>query len=64
MTAECLSREMLFHASRAPFKKMLDEGIITSEDYAIIDTILHNKYAPLFGGNVAANEVDIVPEQS
>ena len=64
MTAECLSNEMLYHASLAPFKKMRDDGIITAEDFATIDTILSDKYAPLFGSNVAANIVDIVPEQS
>jgi len=63
VTSECLSREMLYHASLSPFKKMLSEGLITAEDYATIDTILHKKYLPIFGSNIAENIVDIVPKQ-
>ena len=63
VTNECLSREVLYHASLSPFKKMLSEGLITAEDYAIIDTILHKKYLPIFGSNISENIVDIVSEQ-
>lgn len=42
---------------------MLSEGIITAEDYAAIDTILNNKYRPIFGSNISENVLDIVPKQ-
>ena len=63
MTSERLSREMLYHASLSSFRKMLSEGLITAEDYATIDTILHKKYLPIFGSNISENTVDIVSEQ-
>lgn len=63
MTTECLSKEILYHASHAPFQEMLSEGLITAEDYAAIDTILHDKYRPIFGSNISENTLDIVPNQ-
>lgn len=63
MTVECLSKEILYHASLAPFRQMLSEGLITAEDYAAIDTILNNKYRPIFGSNISENVLDIVPKQ-
>ena len=63
MTTECLSNEILYHASLAPFQEMLSEGLITAEDYAAIDTILHDKYRPIFGSNISENTLDIVPKQ-
>lgn len=63
MTTECLSKEILYHASLAPFQEMLSEGLIAAEDYAAIDTILHDKYRPIFGSNISENTLDIVPNQ-
>lgn len=63
MTTECLSKEIIYHASLAPFQEMLSEGLITTEDYAAIDTILHDKYRPIFGSNISENTLDIVPKQ-
>lgn len=63
MTTECLSKEIIYHASLAPFQEMLSEGLITAEDYAAIDTILHDKYRPIFGSNISENILDIVPKQ-
>lgn len=63
MTTECLSKEILYHASLAPFQEMLSEGLITAEDYAAIDTILHDKYRPIFSSNISENTLDIVPNQ-
>lgn len=63
VTTECLSKEILYHASLAPFQEMLSEGLITVEDYAAIDTILHDKYRPIFGSNISENTLDIVPNQ-
>ena len=63
VTTERLSKEILYHTSLAPFREMLSEGLITSEDYAVIDTILHDKYRPIFGSNISENTLDIVPKQ-
>ena len=63
MTVECLSKEILYHASLAPFRQMLSDGLITAEDYASIDTILNNKYRPIFGSNTSEDTLDIVPKQ-
>lgn len=63
VTTEYLSKEIIYHASLAPFQEMLSEGLITAEDYAAIDTILHDKYRPIFGSNISENILDIVPKQ-
>ena len=53
MTNDQFQREILYHASLAPFHQLLLEGYILPSDYAKIDTILVQKYRPIF--------VDIMP---
>lgn len=48
MTKAQLNKEMLYHASCSPFKAILKKGIISEEEYRVIDTILRAKYSPLF----------------
>ena len=48
MTTAQMSKEMLYHASLSPFKSMLEKGLISKDDYRVIDTILRVKYSPLF----------------
>ena len=48
MTKEQFHKEMLYHASLSPFKAMLESGIISGDDYRVIDTIMRAKYSPLF----------------
>ena len=48
MTREQLSREILYHASLAPFRRLLSEGHISRSDYDKIDIILAQKYRPIF----------------
>lgn len=48
MTKERLNKEMLYHASLSPFKAMLENGIISGDDYRVIDTIMRAKYSPIF----------------
>ena len=48
MTREQLNREILYHASLAPFRRLLSEGHISRSDYDKIDTILAQKYRPIF----------------
>ena len=49
MTEEQFEREMLYQASMNLFKSMLENGLITEEQYAIIDTKMLEKYRPLLG---------------
>lgn len=48
MTKERLNKEMLYQASLSPFKALLGDGIISEEDYRVIDTILRELYSPIF----------------
>lgn len=48
MTAEQQQREIMYHASIAPFLTLLNNGTITIEEYRKIDTILTKKYRPIF----------------
>ena len=48
MTKEQFHKEMLYHASLSPFKAMLKNGIISGDDYRVIDTIMRVKYSPIF----------------
>ena len=48
MTKEQMTAEVKYQASVAPFRLMLNEGVISAEDYRVIDTILTDKYCPLF----------------
>ena len=51
MTKEQLNKEFLYHASLSPFKAILREGIISEEDFRVIDTILRVQYTPIFVDN-------------
>lgn len=48
MTKEQMASEIRYQASIAPFRMMLKNGTISAEDYRVIDTILTEKYRPLF----------------
>lgn len=48
MKKEQFHKEMLYHASLSPFKAMLENGIISEVDYRVIDTIMREKYSPIF----------------
>lgn len=58
MTKEQLQSEMAYHASLAPFTCLLNDGVITEEDYAKIKTILTNKYRPIFVGYMSQIQLD------
>ena len=49
MTEEQFEREKLYQASMNLFKSMLEKGLITEEQYDIIDTKMLEKYRPLLG---------------
>ena len=48
MKKEQFHKEILYHASLSPFKSMLENGIISVDDFRVIDTILRVKYSPIF----------------
>ena len=48
MTKEQMTSEIKYQASIAPFRMMLKSGAISTADYRVIDTILTEKYRPLF----------------
>lgn len=49
MTEEQFDREKRYQASMSMFRTMLKNGLITEEQYAIIDTKMLGKYRPLLG---------------
>ncbi|MFC2735655.1 SHOCT domain-containing protein [Parascardovia denticolens] len=49
MNEDQFEREKLYQASMEMFKKMLDQDLITEEEYAVIDTKMKEKYRPIIG---------------
>lgn len=49
MNEDQFEREKLYQASMNMFQTMLKDGIITKEQYAIIDTKMREKYQPIIG---------------
>lgn len=71
MTEEQFDREKRYQASMSMFRTMLKNGLITEEQYAIIDTKILGKYRPLLGTLFSEStcysglsEQCIVPERS
>lgn len=50
MTDEQFRAERKYQASMICFRRLLENGIITQEEYMQIGTILLEKYRPLLGG--------------
>lgn len=48
VTKEQMTAEIRYQASIALFRLMLKNGQISTEDYRVIDTILTEKYRPIF----------------
>lgn len=49
MSKEEFKNEKLYQATMHIARKMLNEGLITEEEYRQIDTIFLAKYQPVFG---------------
>lgn len=49
MNEDQFEHEKLYQASMNMFQTMLKNGLITEEQYAIIDTKMREKYQPIFG---------------
>ena len=58
MNPGLLEREMLYHGSLSPFSAMLKSGVISEEDYRVIETILREKYDPVFVGDKPPKQLD------
>ena len=52
---EQFEREKLYQATMNMFRAMLAKGIITEEQYNVIDTNMLQKYRPLLGGLFSEN---------
>ena len=55
VTKEQMTAEIKYQASIDPFRQMLKNGQISTEDYRAIDTILTGKYCPLFIQYISPN---------
>ena len=49
MNEDQFEREKLYQASMEMFKKMLEKGLITREEYEVIDTKMQEKYSLIIG---------------
>ena len=49
MNCEHFERERLYQATIAIARTMLRQGLITEDEFSIIDTKMREKYRPLFG---------------
>lgn len=54
MNEDQFEREKLYQATMNMFRSMLKKGLITEEQYAIINTKMLQKYQPLLGTLFAA----------
>lgn len=58
MSKEQMKQEKLYQITMSIAKKMLDDGLITKEEYTIIDTKMQEKYQPTFGTLFA--DIDLI----
>ena len=55
MTKEQMTAETKYQASISQFRIMLKNGQISMDDYRVIDTILTEKYHPVFAQFIPPN---------
>jgi hypothetical protein len=48
MTSDQFEREMRYQAMMAISQKMLNEGLLSEDDFEKIDSYLREKYQPIF----------------
>ncbi len=56
---EQFEREKLYQATMNMFRAMVEKGIITKEQYNVIDTNMLQKYRPLLGGLFSENACNL-----
>lgn len=49
MSKDKFDREMKYQATMNLVKNMVKQGLITADEYAVIDTIFLEKYQPILG---------------
>lgn len=49
MSKEQLKNEKLYQATMSVIRRMLENGLISEEEYRQIDTMFLEKYRPVFG---------------
>jgi hypothetical protein len=57
LTREQFERERMYRVAMAIAKSMLQQELINAEDYAIIDTIMMQKYRPILSGIYPENHL-------
>ena len=57
MSKEQFEAEKDYQTSIHLAKMLLQKGLLTAEEYAIIDTKLQEKYRPLFGTLLSENDL-------
>ena len=58
MSKEQMMCEKLYQATMSVARKMLDDGLISKEEYAVIDTKMREKYSPTLGTLFA--DIDLI----
>lgn len=57
MSKEMFTTEMRYQAAVSLAKKMLEKGLLTEEEYAVIDTILLKEIRPSLGTLLSQNDL-------
>lgn len=57
MSEEMFTAEMRYQAAVSLAKKLLAQGLLTEEEYAVIDTILLKEIAPSLGTLLSENDL-------
>ena len=55
MTLEAMELDFTYRIAQKLCKTILDEGLVSLEDYEIISTINQNSFSPFFLRNIALN---------
>ena len=57
MSKEMFTAEMWYQAAVSLAKKLLEKGLLTEEEYAVIDTILLKEIRPSLGTLLSQNDL-------
>ena len=49
MSKEQFRRELVYQATMHLLRKMMGQGLLSADEYAMLDTKLSQKYQPFFG---------------
>ena len=57
MSKEMFTAEMRYQAAVSLAKKLLEKGLLTEEEYAVIDTNLRAEFSPSLGTLLSENDL-------